>query len=278
LFSAEFVFAQVAVLTYHNDSSRTGQNLQESILTPSSVNSTSFGLVGTLSVQGLVDGQPLYVPNVDINGSRHNVVYVVTEHDLVYAFDADTLSRLWTVSVVGSGETPSDDRGCSQVTPEIGITSTPVIDPHSGPHGTIYLVAMTKDASGNYHQRIHALDLANGSESIGPTEIQPTYPNATGALTFDPAQYKERAGLLIVNGVAYISFSSHCDNPPYNGWIIGYSQSSLQQVSVFNMTPNGSGGSIWMSEGASGRTVWKHLLPRCKWHIRLDAQQQRIPH
>jgi PKD repeat protein len=249
LFSTELTVAQVAVLTYHNDNSRTGQNLQESILTPTNVNSTNFGKLGSLSVQGLVDGQPLYSPNVTINGTLHNVVYVVTEHDMVYAFDADTLSQLWAVSVVGAGETPSDDRGCNSVTPEIGITATPVIDPHAGTHGTLYLVAATKDAGGHYHERIHALDLANGSESTAATEIQATYPNATGSLTFDPAQYLQRAALLLLNGVVYISFASHCDNPPYNGWIMGYSQTSLQQVSVFQMTPNGSEGAIWMSGG-----------------------------
>jgi len=172
LISLKFAIAQVAVLTYHNDNSRTGQNVQESILTPSNVNSTNFGRLGALSVQGLVDGQPLYVPNVSINGTLHNVVYVVTEHDMVYGFDADTLSQLWAVSVVPAGETPSDDRGCSAVTPEIGITATPVIDPHAGAHGALYLIAATKDSSGRYHERLHAVDLANGSESIGPTERQ----------------------------------------------------------------------------------------------------------
>ena len=244
-FSAPLAIGQVAVLTYHNDNSRTGQNLQESILTPSNVSSSNFGLLGSLSVQGLVDGQPLYVPNVNISGSLHNVVYVVTEHDMVYAFDADTLAQLWSVSVMPSGETTSDDRGCDAVTPEIGITATPVIDLHAGSHGTMYLVAATKDASGVYHERIHAIDLTNGSESTGPTEIRAT----SGSLTFDPAQYLERTSLLLLNGVVYISFASHCDNPPWNGWVMGYDQTSLQQASVFQMTPNGSNGAIWMSGG-----------------------------
>src|SRR5690242_16194550 len=139
LSSVQVAGAQVSVLTYHNDNARTGQNVQESILTTSNVNSTTFGKLGTLSVQGLVDSQPLYVPNVNINGTLHNIVYVVTEHDMVYGFDADTLSQLWALSVVPSGETPSDDRGCDAVTPEIGITATPVIDPHAGAHGLMYL-------------------------------------------------------------------------------------------------------------------------------------------
>ena len=245
LFSTELAIAQVAVLTYRNDNTRTGQNVQESILTSSNVNSTSFGRLGSLSVQGLVDGQPLYMPNVNINGTLHNVVYVVTEHDMVYAFDGDTLSQIWAVSVVPTGETPSDDRGCNSVTPEIGITSTPVIDPHAGQHGTMYLVAATKDSSGNYHERIHAIDVTNGSDTIAATEIQAT----KGSLTFDPAQYLQRAALLLLNGVVYMGFASHCDNPPWNGWIMGYSGTTLQQTSVFQLTPNGSEGAIWMSGG-----------------------------
>ncbi|MFL6436211.1 MAG: PKD domain-containing protein [Terriglobales bacterium] len=250
LLLAQMAFSQVAVTTYHNDNARTGQNLQEQVLTPANVNSSTFGKIGFLPVQGLVDGEPLYVPNVKMSDGWHNVIYAVTEHDMVYAFDADTLAQLWAVTVVGAGETPSDDRGCSQVTPEIGITSAPVIDLRAGQNGTMYLVAMSKDGSGRYHQRLHALDLVTGAEqNNSPTEIHPTYPNSVGQLTFDPSQYKERAALLLLNGVVYTSFASHCDNAPYNGWIVGYSQTTLQQVSVFNMTPNGSEGAIWMAEG-----------------------------
>src|SRR6185437_12950936 len=134
--------------------------------------------------------EPLYVPNLTVGGAAHNVVFVATEHDLVYAFDADSLAQLWQVSVLGSGETTSDPHNCGQITPEIGITSTPVIDPHAGAHGTIFVVAMSKDSSGNYHQRLHALDLATGAEQSGsPVDIQATYPSATGQNTFDPYQY-----------------------------------------------------------------------------------------
>jgi hypothetical protein len=238
----------VSVLTYHNDNGRTGQNLQETALTTSNVKSATFGKVGFLSVQGLVDAEPLYVPNLTVMGASHNVVFIVTEHDLVYAFDADTFTQLWQVSVLGANETPSDDRGCSQVTPEIGITSTPVIDLSAGAHGTIFVVAMSKDANGNYYQRLHALDLTTGAElGSSPTTVRGTFPSLTGNTTFDPKQYKERASLLLLNGTVYLTWASHCDNAPYSGWVMGYSESSLQQVSVFDFTPNGSEGSVWMA-------------------------------
>ncbi len=237
-----------AVLTYHNDNGRTGQNLYETILTPFNVNSSLFGKLGFLPVNGLVDAEPLYVPNLSVAGATRNVVFVATEHDLVYAFDADTFVQLWQVSVAGSQETPSDDHGCPFLTPEIGVTSTPVIDLNAGAHGTIFLVAMSKDTNGNYYHRLHALDLATGAEQSGsPTTVQGTFPNLTGGLTFDPGAYFERAGLLLLNGAIYVAWTSHCDQPPYNGWIMGYSEATLQQVSVFNLTPNGAAGAVWMS-------------------------------
>jgi outer membrane protein assembly factor BamB len=139
------------VATYKYDLMRTGQNLAESALTPSKVTSSTFGKLRNLLVDGLVDAQPLYLSKLTVAGAAHNVVFVATEHDSVYAFDADTGTILWQVSLLGGGETASDDRGCSQVTPEIGITSTPVIDRAAGPHGALYVVAMTKDASSSYH-------------------------------------------------------------------------------------------------------------------------------
>src|SRR5271165_1509384 len=207
-----------AVLTWHNDLARTGQNLQETILTPANVKSASFGLKFKLSVDGQVDAQPLYVPSLSIAGGTHNVVYVATENDTLYAFDADTGTELWSQSVA-NGENPSDDRGCGQVTPEIGVTSTPVIDLSSGPHGTIYLVAMTKDNSNSYHHRLHAIDLVTHTEEFGgPIQVQATYPKTSGVTTFDPKQYKDRAGLLILNGVVYTSWASHCDAGSYSAW------------------------------------------------------------
>ena len=240
--------SSVNVLTYHNDVARTGQNLNESILTTANVKSVGFGLVGNLSVDAGVDAESLYVSNLSLVGGVNNVVYVVTENDSVYAFDADTFEQLWHVSVLGANETASDNRGCGQVSPIIGITSTPVIDLSAGTHGKIFLVAMSLDNSGNYHQRLHALDLTTGAETSGsPTTIQATFPTTNGTTTFDPKQYKERAALLLLNGAIYTTWASHCDDNPYTGWVIGYNETTLQQSSVLNVTPNGSEGAIWMA-------------------------------
>ena len=241
------------VLTYHNDDARTGQNLDEKTLTIENVNSAAFGKIGFLSTQGLVDAEPLYVSQLNIKGAKHNVVFIATEHDLVYAFDADTFQPLWQTSLLGSKESTSDDRGCGQVAPEIGITSTPVIDLNAGPHGALYAVAMSKDVGGAYYQRLHALDIATGAELPGsPRTIEASYPgtaepNSFGRVIFDPKQYKERASLLLLNGVIYTSWASHCDFDPYTGWIIGYDAATLKQTRVLDLTPNGSEGAIWMS-------------------------------
>ncbi|HEV2183151.1 MAG TPA: hypothetical protein VGR39_05660, partial [Candidatus Acidoferrales bacterium] len=245
--------SSVNVLTYHNDNLRTGLYVGEKILTPRNVNSRDFGKIAFVPVQGLVDAEPLYVSQLTIARAKHNVVFVATEHDLVYAFDADTSAQLWQVSLLGPDESTSDDRGCGQVKPEIGVTSTPVIDLQAGPHGTIYVVAMSKDSSGKYFQRLHALDITTGAElDGGPQTIEATYPgsaipNSNGQVDFDPKQYKERAGLLLLNGVVYTSWASHCDFDPYTGWIIGYNARTLKQTSVLNIMPNGSEGAIWMS-------------------------------
>ena len=241
------------VVTYHNDIARTGQNLSETILTPANVNASTFGKVGFFAVDGKVDGQPLFVGSLAIAGGTHNVLYIVTEHDSVFALDADTGAQLWKASALGAGETTSDDHGCGQITPEIGVTSTPVIDRSRGTHGTIFVVAMTKDSGGGYHQRVHALDLATGAEQLnGPIEVAASYPGAgpnssNGRVVFAPSSYAERAGLLLLNGVIYTTWTSHCDGGAYTGWIIGYSADTLQQTSVLNVTPNGSRGSVWMS-------------------------------
>jgi outer membrane protein assembly factor BamB len=241
------------VVTYHNDNHRTGQNSQETILTLGNVNSGSFGKLFTVSVDGVIDAEPLYLSGVSISGQgTHNVVYVVTENDSVYAFDADVGTLLWKVSLLVSGETASDDFGCGQIAPQIGVTSTPVIDRSSGPHGTIYVVAMSKDSS-SYFQRIHALDVTTGREEFGgPVAVQAKYPGTGdnsqgGYVIFDPKQYAERQGLLLLNHVVYTGWTSHCDNRPYTGWLIGYSEITLAQTSVLNLTPNGNEGSIWQS-------------------------------
>jgi len=240
------------VLTWHNDNLRTGRNMSETTLTLKNVNSSMFGKLFVIPTDGLVDAQPLYAPNLSIPGKgAHNVLFVATENDTVYGFDADSGSRLWKVRTLAAGETPSDDRGCTQVTPEIGVTSTPVVDLTAGPHGTIYVVAMSKDSNGNYHQRLHALDLTTGAEEFGgPVAITAQYPGTgdnrqNGYVVFDPGQYKERAALLLVNHIVYTSWASHCDDRPYTGWIISYNDMTLVQKSVLNVTPNGSEGAIW---------------------------------
>jgi PQQ enzyme repeat len=250
------VIAVTDVVTFHNDTARTGQNTTETLLTPVNVNSTQFGRLGVYSTDGLVDVQPLYVGSVAVpHSGKHNLLIVATEHGSVYAFDADTGATIWRSSTLGPGETPSDDLQCGAVTPEIGVTATPVIDRWRGANGAVYLVAMTEDLAGNYHQRVHALDLAQGTELFGgPNEIRATYPgtgdNSDGTnVIFDPAQYFERAGLLLLNDVIYMSWASHCDVRPYTGWIMGYSASTLAQVSVLNITPNAGQGAIWMSAG-----------------------------
>jgi hypothetical protein len=238
------------VSTYKNDLARTGLNPSETILTTGNVNAKTFGLLRKLSVTGKVDAQPLYLSQLTVSGTAHNVVFAATEHDMVYAFDADSGATLWSTSVAG-GDAPSDDRGCNQVSPEIGVTATPVIDRHAGPHGAIYVVAMSKDPQGNYHQRLHALDVTSGAELFGgPKEITATFPSTSGQTTFDPGQYKERPGLLLLNGIVYLSFSSHCDVGAYTGWILGYRQTTLAPTTVLNVGPNGGGPSIWMSGGA----------------------------
>ena len=241
------------VTTYHYDNARDGLNAAETILTPANVNSSQFGKVGFDSVDGNVDAQPLYAANMTIGSTLRNVLYVATEHGSVYAFDADSGKQLWTTSVLGSGESPSDDHGCDQITPEIGITSTPVIDRKQGPNGTLFAVGMSKDGGGNYHQRLHALDLTTGSEISGsPTEISASFPGGGanshgGNVVFDPSPYAERAALLLVNGNIYLTWTSHCDAPAYTGWVMAYSETTLKQTQVLNLTPNGDQGSIWMS-------------------------------
>jgi hypothetical protein len=241
------------VLTYRYNNGRTGLNSKETTLTPTNVNVNTFGKLFTLAVDGLVDAQPLYLSAVPISGGTHNVLIVATENDSVYAFDADTGAQYWHVSALLSGETPSDDRGCSQIVPEIGISSTPVISRPAGSNGVIYIVAMSKDSSGNYYQRLHALNAATGAELYnGPATISAQYPgtgdnSSNGYVIFDPSQYKERSGLLLSDGTVYLTWASHCDIRPYTGWIMAYSAAKLKQTSVLNITPNGNEGAIWGS-------------------------------
>jgi hypothetical protein len=252
------------VLTQHNDNARTGLNTNETVLTPANVSSTNFGQLFTQSVDGFVYAQPLVMTNVAIPGKGiHNVVFVATEHDSVYAFDADNDSGgnvlpLWHTSFInpaaGVTSVPSADINCTDLLPEIGITSTPVIDPVSG---TIYVEAKTEEVTNGvmtFFHRLHALDVATGAEKFGgPVAIQTSVPgngdgnDGAGNVPFDPMMHMNRPGLLLSKGVVYLGYASHCDNGPYHGWLIGYDAQTLAFSNVFNTTPNGGLGGIWQS-------------------------------
>ena len=253
-------WAQVSVTTYHNDNARKGQNLNETILTPANVNPNGFGRVFVQPVDGYIYAQPLYVPNVSIGGQAHNVVFVATENDSVYAFDADSAaaanaSPLWHVSFINPPSVTTVDSvgdiACTDLVPQIGITGTPVIDNGTG---TLYVVASTKE-SGVFFQRLHALDIATGNEKFGgPVAILATVPgtgdgSSGGQISFDALHQNQRPGLLLWNGVVYITSAAHCDHSPYHAWVFGYNASDLQQVVVWNSTPNGSDGGVWQSGG-----------------------------
>ena len=256
-----FIVNYAGTFTFHNDNGRTGTNLNETVLTPANVNSTRFGKLQSFTIDGTSHASPLYVPAVTVPGQGvHNVVYVATEHDSVYAFDADGLSAtpLWHASFInpaaGVTTVPASDTGeCCDIAPEIGITSTPVIDPATG---TIYVVAKTKEVSGgstNYVQRLHALDIATGAEKFGgPVVIQATVPGTGGGsvggqLTFVSLRENQRPALTLSNGVVYMAFSSHGDIQPYHGWLLGYSASTLHQTLAYCVTANGEGAGLWMS-------------------------------
>jgi hypothetical protein len=242
------------MLCYHNDLGITGQNLNETLFSPANVNASHFGKLFSYTLDGQSFSQPLFVPNVPVpNQGVHNLVFAATEHDSVYAFDADTQATLWTVNftnpAMGVTTVPSDDlaNGESPITPEIGITGTPAID---GSSGTLFVVAMTKE-NGAYLHRLHALDITTGNEKFGgPVVIQASVSGMHGQVVFDSMHQLQRPGLLVSNGVVYICFGSYSDWNPYHGWIIGYDAFTLTQVAVWNTTPNGGQGAIWQA-GAS---------------------------
>ncbi len=245
------------VLTQHNDSARTGQNLSETILTPQNVTSSSFGKVFSYSVDGQIYAQPLYVPNVSIpNQATYNVVYVATENDTLYAFDADGVvsTPLWQVSFINpaqgittlpcqTGANQGGDLTCN-IYPEIGITGTPVID---GSSNTMYLVARTLE-NGVSFQRLHAIDITTGAEKLGgPVVIQASVPgigagSKNGIVPFDPLHDIQRTGLLLLNGNIYIGWAGAA-----HGWIMAYNAQTLAQTAVLNTTPNAVLGGVWQS-------------------------------
>jgi Putative Ig domain len=256
------------VFTYHNDLSRDGSNPSEYALTTANVTTATFGKLFSCPVDGAVYAQPLWVANLSFSGVKHNVVFVATQADSLYAFDADTSPcvTLWHVNLIDSshggtaGEAPVPSGptgflvggGSGDITPEVGVTGTPVIDPSTD---TLYVVSKSAIASTTtFFQRLHAIDLFTGNEKFsGPVAIAATYPgtgDGTSTTTFSPQQQNQRAGLALVNGVVYIAWSSHEDTPPYYGWVMGYSAATLQQEYVLNVTPNVHWGGIWMGGGA----------------------------
>jgi len=266
------------VFTYHNDLSRDGANLQEYALTPSNVASATFGKLFSCAVDGAVYAQPLWVPGLSIGGGIHNVLFVATQHDSLYAFDADVnpCVTYWKVSLLDSmhggtsGEVPvvwNDVGYCyGDLYPEVGVTGTPVIDPTTH---TIYVVAASEIPGpnsghcplpqGTYYHRLHAIDLLTGSEKVNPpATIAASVPgtgdgSVGGSVSFDSQFHNNRSGLALAGGNVYVAFSAHEDATPYHGWLIAYDASTLQQVAAFNTTPNGlsgADGGIWAGGGA----------------------------
>jgi hypothetical protein len=260
------VTALPGVYTYHNELARDGANIQEYALTTANVNTVSFGKLASCTVDGAIYAQPLWVANVTLGGVKHNVVFVVTQHDSLFAFDGDAspCTRLWSVSLIDaahggtSGETsvPSTLVGVGRgdIQPEIGVTGTPVIDPSSG---ILYVVSKSIDSTQTtFYQRLHAIDITTGNEETGsPALIAGTYPgigDGSSTVTFNTKQENQRGGLALVNGTVYVTWSSHEDSAPWYGWIMGYQNSgtALTQTAVLNATPNVQRGGIWMGGGA----------------------------
>jgi hypothetical protein len=265
---------QVSVNTYHYDNFRTGRNTHETILTPTVVNQSTFGKLFSQSVDGQIYAEPLYLRNLIIpKKGVHNTLLVATEHDSVYAFDADNnlganASPLWQVSFInpvnGATTIPSADAGTKMIYPEIGITGTPVIDTATG---TLYVVAASKE-NGVYFQRLHALNVSTGAEKFGgPVVIQASvagtgWGSSNGLIAFDPLRENQRSALLLLNGVVYIAWASHGleKQISYHGWVIGYSGTTLAQVAAFVDTPNGAQGGIWQSGAGPAGDHFGHIF------------------
>lgn len=248
----------ISVLTQHNNNTRAGLNNQEKKLTTSNVNSTSFGKLFSLTVDDQVYAQPLLVGNLPINSGNHNVVYIATVNNTLYAYDGDSGKLYWKKNYTATGLRPprnTDMTGAcggqyQDFSGNMGIVGTPVIDSAAQ---TIYFVARNTSNGAGYLQYLHAVNILDGSERTGsPVKITAAYNgtgdgNVNGVITFDPQKQNQRQGLTLVNGMVYVTFSSHCDWGPYHGWILGYNASSLQQQIVYNDTPNGYDGGIWTS-------------------------------
>ena len=247
----------VSVLTQHNDNTRAGWNADETALTTSNVNVDHFGALFTLAVDDQVYAQPLVIGGLPLDNDSRNVVYVATVNNTVYAFDGEDGTLYWQKNFTAAGMRPPRNTdmsgacggGYTDFSGNIGIVGTPVID---AGRSTIYFV--TRSTNGTlFVQHLHAVDVYTGAELAGsPVALSATYPGSgdgsvNGTITFDPQKQNQRQALTLVNGVVYISFSSHCDWGPYHGWILGYDASTLAQRSVYNDTPEGYGGGMWES-------------------------------
>lgn len=253
------------VVTFHNNQARDGSNTKEYALTTANVKQATFGKLFSCAVDGANYTQPLWVPNLNIGGKARNAIFVATQHDSAYAFDADAnpCAQLWKVNLIdaphggATGEMPIPNNdvgaGFGDIRPEIGVTGTPVIDPSSN---TMYLVSKSEDSSGGFHVRLHALNLLNGSEKFGgpvnvTTSVGGTGAGSTGGnVPFDNRMHHQRSGLALANGVVYVPWAAHEDADPYHGWMIGFNANTLAQIAVYNATRNGTRGGIWMGGGA----------------------------
>jgi outer membrane protein assembly factor BamB len=267
---------QTSVLTQHNDLSRTGANLKETILTPANVNVQHFGMLFNRVLDDQVYGQPLLATNVKIGGGRHDVVYLTTVNNSVYAFDANdpaASTPIWHVNFGTPANLYDAKFGCLDMNGNMGIVGTPVIDSQ---RGTLYVVALTR-AGGGFIQRLHALDMTTGADLENS-------PVTIAAPEFDPLMQNQRPALLLANGTVYIGYASHCDKEPYHGFLFGYDANSLQQTAVFNTTPTGSAASIWQSGQApaadsqgniyvvSGNGSWDGKVNFSESFLKLDPQ------
>ena len=264
LLCGSLMMAQTAVTTYQNDNSHSGANTHETILTPSNVNVSTFGRETAYLVEGQVYAQPLYVPKLSINGTSHNVLFVATEHDQIYAFDANSGHLLWernflagTGAMITVTTVSSSDVNCSDLTPEIGITGTPVINTATN---TMYVVVETKEINAlthltNFYHRLHALDIRTGRDVVSPHIITGTAKgtgsgSVNGIISFDPLLANQRPSLLLADGQVFVSWSSHCDLGNYHGWLMSFNQSTLAPTGILADTPNGYDGGFW--GGGSG--------------------------
>ena len=251
-----------AMITSQYDNSRTGANLHEATLTPANVNANQFGKLFSFKVDGAIYAQPLYVPRLEIPGKGvHDVVFVATEHDSVYAFDVEgPAAPLWRVNftnpAAGLSTVPGNDVQCPFIQPELGITSTPVIDLETG---TLYVLARTREGGGvfssnHYVQKLHALALTTGAEKFGgPAEIKASVPgrgagSSGGQISFDPLHELDRAALLLSNGTIFLAWASSCDVGPYHGWMMAYDAQSLTQKAVWNASPDAGQSGIWAGD------------------------------